>query len=120
MPSSRNDHDLPVDTAEHDDRFATRQFCRYDAVLPDHHPPRPAVTSVLHQEEALAARHDSRAEPGKVDIEGDVVFGSDLEGVDRPFSDLDFRHTCTLFAECSLPDPSGLTTFRGSVVEAAR
>ena len=71
--------------AELDRCFASRQFRRHDSELPDHHPARPAVTSVLHQEESLPARHDAHAEARKVGIEGDVVLGRDLEAP-RPSS----------------------------------
>ena len=51
------------------------------------------MTSVLHQEESLPARHDTDAESGKVSIEGDIVVSRDFERLDRPLSDLDLRHT---------------------------
>ena len=53
------------------------------------------MAPVLQEEESLSARHHTNAEAGKVGIEGNVVFGCDLERLDRPLGDLDLRHTCT-------------------------
>ena len=50
------------------------------------------MTSVLHQEESLAARHHTNAEAGEVGIEGDIVSARDPERLDRPLGDLDLRH----------------------------
>ena len=50
------------------------------------------MTPVLHQEEPLSARHHTHAEAGKVGVESDVIFGRDLQRLDRPLGDLDFWH----------------------------
>jgi hypothetical protein len=53
------------------------------------------MTPVLYQEEPLSAGHHAHAEAGKIGVEGDVIFGRDLQRLDRPFGNLDFRHPHT-------------------------
>ncbi len=52
------------------------------------------MASVLHQEESPTARHHAHAESGKLGIEGDVVFGSDLavDGHSYVLDDLSGRY----------------------------